>query len=59
MLTGVVAFAMIAKAVAAKTEAGSGTFLLMENVKRSTELVEQVKPERLVRGVHPAARGEP
>ena len=54
MLTGVVAFAMIAKAVAATTEAGSGTFL--ENVKRSTELVEQVKPERLVRGVHPVAR---
>ena len=53
MLTGIVAFAMIAKAVAAKTEEGSGTFL--ENVKRSTELVEQVKPERLVRGVHPDA----
>jgi SSS family solute:Na+ symporter len=51
MLTGIVAFAMIAKSVAAKTEEGSGTFL--ENVKRSTELVEQVKPERLVRGVHP------
>ena len=53
MITGIVAFAMISKSVAAKTEKGSGTFL--ENVKRSTELVEQVKPERLVRGVHPAA----
>ena len=54
MITGIVAFAMISKSVAAKTEKGSGTFL--ENVKRSTELVEQVKPERLVRGVHPAAK---
>jgi SSS family solute:Na+ symporter len=53
MFTGIVAFAMISKSVAAKTEKGSGTFL--ENVKRSTELVEKVKPERLVRGVHPEA----
>jgi len=53
MLTGIVAFAMISKSVAAKTVEGSGTFF--ENVKRSTELVEQVKPERLVRGVHPVA----
>ncbi len=55
MITGIVAFAMISKSVATKDGKGSaGTFL--ENVKRSTELVEQVKPERLVRGVHPAAK---
>ena len=54
MITGIVAFAMISKSVATKDGKGSaGTFL--ENVKRSTELVEQVKPERLVRGVHPEA----
>ena len=54
MITGIVAFAMISKFVATKDGKGSaGTFL--ENVKRSTELVEQVKPERLVRGVHPEA----
>ncbi len=55
MITGIVAFAMISKSVATKDGKGSaGTFL--ENVKRSTELVEQVKPERLVRGVHPSAK---
>jgi len=55
MITGIVAFAMISESVATKDGKGSaGTFL--ENVKRSTELVEQVKPERLVRGVHPAAK---
>ena len=54
MITGIVAFAMISKSVATKDGKGlAGTFL--ENVKRSTELVEQVKPERLVRGVHPEA----
>ena len=56
MLTGVVAFAMIAKAVAAKTEEGSGTFL--QNVKRSTEFVEEHKPARLARGIHPATLAE-
>ena len=56
MLTGVVAFAMIAKAVASKTEEGSGTFL--QNVKRSTELVEEHKPARLARGIHPATLAE-
>ena len=55
MITGIVAFAMISKSVATKDGKGpAGTFL--ENVKRSTELVEQVKPERLVRGVHPAVK---
>ena len=52
MLTGVVAFAMIAKGVAAKTEEGAGTF--QQNVKRATEYVEQHKPARLARGIHPA-----
>lgn len=52
MLTGVVAFAMIAKGVAAKTEEGVGTF--QQNVKRATEYVEQHKPARLARGIHPA-----
>ena len=56
MLTGVVAFAMIAKAVAAKTDEGPGTFL--QNVKRSTEFVEEHKPARLTRGIHPAALAE-
>ena len=56
MLTGVVAFAMIAKAVAAKTDEGPGTFL--QNVKRSTEYVEEHKPARLTRGIHPAAVAE-
>ena len=56
MLTGVVAFAMIAKAVAAKTDEGSGTFL--QNVKRSTEFVEEYKPARLARGIHPATLAE-
>jgi SSS family solute:Na+ symporter len=56
MLTGVVAFAMIAKAVAAKTEERSGTFL--QNVKRSTEFVEERKPARLARGIHPATLAE-
>ena len=56
MLTGVVAFAMIAKAVAAKTEERSGTFL--QNVKRSTEFVEEHKPARLARGIHPATLAE-
>lgn len=56
MLTGVVAFAMIAKAVAAKTDEGPGTFL--QNVKRSTEFVEEHKPARLARGIHPATLAE-
>ena len=56
MLTGVVAFAMIAKAVADKTEERSGTFL--QNVKRSTEYVEEHKPARLARGIHPATLAE-
>ena len=56
MLTGVVAFAMIAKAVAAKTDEGPGTFL--QNVKRSTEYVEEHKPARLARGIHPATLAE-
>lgn len=56
MLTGVVAFAMIAKAVAAKTDEGPGTFL--QNVKRSTEFVEEYKPARLARGIHPATLAE-
>jgi len=51
MLTGLVAFVMISKAVAAKTEAGAGGVL--ENIKRATEYVQEHKPERLVRGVHP------
>ena len=56
MLTGVVAFAMIAKAVATKTDEGPGTFL--QNVKRSTEYVEEHKPARLARGIHPATLAE-
>ena len=56
MLTGVVAFAMIAKAVAAETDEGPGTFL--QNVKRSTEFVEEYKPARLARGIHPATLAE-
>ena len=56
MLTGVVAFAMIAKAVADKTEERSGTFL--QNVKRSTEYVEEHKPARLARGIHPTTLAE-
>ena len=55
MLTGVVAFVMISKAVAEKTEAGAGG--LLDNVKRATEYVELHKPERLVRGVHPKVQG--
>jgi len=55
MLTGVVAFVMISKAVAEKTEAGGGG--LLDNVKRATEYVELHKPERLVRGVHPKVQG--
>ena len=53
MLTGITAFLMISKAIAEKTDAGSGSIL--ENVKRATEYVEIHKPERLVRGVHPTA----
>ena len=55
MLTGVVAFVMISKAVAEKTEAGGGG--LLDNVKRATEYVELHKPERLVRGIHPKVQG--
>ncbi len=51
MLTGIVAFLMISKAVAEKTDAGAGGIL--ENIKRATEYVEQHQPERLVRGQHP------
>jgi len=51
MLTGIVAFLMISKAVAEKTEAGAGGIL--ENIKRATEYVQEHKPERLVRGKHP------
>ena len=54
MLTGVVAFLMISKAVANKTEAGSGSIL--ENVKRAAEFVEQKKPARLTMGIHPLDR---
>ena len=51
MLTGIIAFVMISKAVAEKTDGGSGN--IIENVKRATEYVEIHKPERLVRGIHP------
>jgi SSS family solute:Na+ symporter len=53
MLTGIVAFILISKAVAEKTEEGAGGVL--DNVKRATEFVELHKPERLVRGIHPEA----
>ena len=53
MLTGIIAFVMISKAVAEKTDGGSGN--IIENVKRATEYVEIHKPERLVRGIHPSA----
>jgi SSS family solute:Na+ symporter len=53
MLTGVVAFLMISKAVAEKTEVGSGS--LLENIRRATEHVETHQPGRLARGFH---RGE-
>ena len=53
MLTGIIAFAMISKAVAEKTDGGSGN--IIENVKRATEYVEIHKPERLMRGIHPSA----
>ena len=52
MLTGIIAFVMISKAVAEKTDGGSGN--IIENVKRATEYVEIHKPERLVRGIHPS-----
>ena len=51
MLTGIIAFVMISKAVAEKTDGGSGN--IIENVKRATEYVEIHQPERLVRGIHP------
>jgi len=51
MLTGIIAFLMISKAVAEKTDTGSGS--IIQNIKRATEYVESQKPERLVRGVHP------
>ena len=53
MLTGIIAFVMISKAVAEKTDGGPGN--IIENVKRATEYVEIHKPERLVRGIHPSA----
>ncbi len=53
MLTGIVAFILISKAVAEKTEEGAGGVL--DNVKRATEFVELHKPERLIRGIHPEA----
>ncbi len=53
MLTGIVAFILISKAVAEKTEEGAGGVL--DNVKRATEFVELHKPERLIRGIHPKA----
>ena len=53
MLTGIIAFVMISKAVAEKTDGGTGN--IIENVKRATEYVEIHKPERLVRGIHPSA----
>ena len=53
MLTGIIAFVMISKAVAEKTDGGYGS--IIENVKRATEYVEIHKPERLVRGIHPSA----
>jgi SSS family solute:Na+ symporter len=53
MLTGIIAFILISKAVAEKTEEGAGGVL--DNVKRATEFVELHKPERLVRGIHPEA----
>ena len=53
MLTGIIAFVMISKAVAEKTDGGSGN--IVENVKRATEYVEIHQPERLVRGIHPSA----
>ena len=51
MLTGIVAFLMISKAVAERSPEGAGSVL--ENIKRSTEYVQEHKPERLVRGKHP------
>tara|TARA_B100001123_G_scaffold281642_1_gene313652 strand:- start:875 stop:3022 length:2148 start_codon:yes stop_codon:yes gene_type:complete len=48
MLTGVIAFLMISKAVADRTESGSGS--VVENVRRATELVEQKIPDRLTMG---------
>ena len=56
MLTGIVAFILISKAVAEKTEEGAGGVL--DNVKRATEFVELHKSERLVRGVHPQVQQE-
>ncbi len=53
IFTGIIAFVMISKAVAEKTDGGSGN--IIENVKRATEYVEIHKPERLVRGIHPSA----
>jgi len=53
IFTGIFAFVMISKAVAEKTDGGSGN--IIENVKRATEYVEIHKPERLVRGIHPSA----
>ena len=53
MLTGIIAFVMISKAVAEKTDGGPGN--IIENVKRATEYVEIHKPERLVLGIHPSA----
>ena len=51
MLTGIVAFLMISKAVAERSPEGAGSVL--ENIKRATEYVQEHKPKRLVRGVHP------
>jgi SSS family solute:Na+ symporter len=51
MLTGIVAFLMISKAVAERSPEDAGSVL--ENIKRSTEYVQEHKPERLVRGKHP------
>ena len=53
IFTGIIAFVMISKAVAEKTDGGSEN--IIENVKRATEYVEIHKPERLVRGIHPSA----